>query len=276
MISVSVGVIGSMYEISFECDVLKNRKMNVFQISSMSIGVKLFGWCGICIVWWMFCYVIDSYGRKLISSMGMKQYSGFGWFCFGVRYWWNCWMMKKKLKNLGLCCWMSMNYGVMIVKKIMRLLIRYRCFYSVQLCVISVYSMSMVLGRIRLMRFLDSIVNVIVVQYVYIQLCIVVGCSLGCCVSSSEQSDSVIQNVSFMLSVLKWFIRFQYGELVSMMVVRKFDSGLNRCVLVQLMSSMLVKFVMVVQRCVCYLLMLNYVNVSVFSQVCSGGFLKYL
>lgn len=30
MISVSVGVIGSMYEISFECDVLKNRKMNVF------------------------------------------------------------------------------------------------------------------------------------------------------------------------------------------------------------------------------------------------------
>lgn len=34
--------------------------------------MKLFGWCGICIVWWMFCYVIDSYGRKLISSMGMK------------------------------------------------------------------------------------------------------------------------------------------------------------------------------------------------------------
>ena len=40
------GAIGSVYDSSFECDALKNRKINAVQTSSSVTGAKPFGWRG--------------------------------------------------------------------------------------------------------------------------------------------------------------------------------------------------------------------------------------
>jgi hypothetical protein len=72
MISASDGAIGSTYEISFECEALKNRKMNALQTSSTSIGEKPFGWRGMRSAWRMLCQATDSHGRNPTSSTGTK------------------------------------------------------------------------------------------------------------------------------------------------------------------------------------------------------------
>ena len=135
--------------------------------------------------------------------------------------------MKKKLRNSGLRCCTSTNQGVAIAKNTIRPPIRCKRFQTAQSRAISVYSTSTAPGRIRPTRPFDSTASAIDAQQIHIHSRTWPVGRLGRWASKRAHSVSSIQNDRPMSRVLKWPIRFQYGEVASTMAANTPVAALN-------------------------------------------------